>query len=77
MNRFIGLDGHSASCTFVVLDEKGRVKRDAVIETNGIWRSYRAGRLEGTKTIIGMHRCRPSGSVLGISAPVSTRCRNL
>ena len=35
MNRFIGLDGHSASCTFVVLDEKGRVKRKAVIETNG------------------------------------------
>lgn len=35
MQRFIGLDGHSTSCTFVVLDPKGRVKRKAVIETNG------------------------------------------
>jgi len=35
MQRFLGLDGHSTSCTFVVLDPKGQVKRKAVIETNG------------------------------------------
>jgi len=35
MNSYIGLDGHSKSCTFVVLDEKGSVKRRAVVETNG------------------------------------------
>jgi len=35
MQRFIGMDGHSTSCTFVVLDPKGQVKRKAVVETNG------------------------------------------
>jgi len=34
MNQYIGLDGHKESCTFVVLDEKGRLKRKAVVETN-------------------------------------------
>ncbi len=32
MNQYIGLDGHKESCTFVVLDEKGRLTRKAVIE---------------------------------------------
>lgn len=33
MNHFIGLDAHKASCTFVTQDEKGKIKRKAVIET--------------------------------------------
>lgn len=35
MDHFIGLDAHMNSCTFVVIDPKGRVKRNALIETNG------------------------------------------
>jgi len=35
MNRFIGLDGHSSSCTFAVLSEKGKTLRTDVVETNG------------------------------------------
>ncbi len=34
MNQYIGLDGHNKSCTFVVLNEKGKVKRKAVLATN-------------------------------------------
>jgi len=34
MNQYIGLDGHKESCTFVVMDQKGRLTRQAVIETN-------------------------------------------
>jgi transposase len=34
MNQFIGLDGHKNSCTFLVLNEKGKVKRQAVLPTN-------------------------------------------
>ena len=33
MNHFIGLDGHKNSCTFVVLDEKGKIKRKAALPT--------------------------------------------
>ncbi len=33
MNQYIGLDGHDKSCTFVVLSEKGKVKRKAVVPT--------------------------------------------
>jgi transposase len=33
MDHFIGLDGHKNSCTFVVLNEKGKVKRKAVLPT--------------------------------------------
>jgi transposase len=33
MNYFIGLDGHKNSCTFVVLNEKGKLKRKAVLPT--------------------------------------------
>jgi transposase len=34
MNHFIGLDGHKNSCTFVVLNEKGKIKRKAVLPTD-------------------------------------------
>jgi transposase len=34
MNQYIGLDGHSKSCTFVVVNEKGKVKRKAVLPTD-------------------------------------------
>jgi len=34
MNHFIGLDGHKNSCTFVVLNERGKVKRKAVLPTD-------------------------------------------
>jgi len=33
MDHFIGLDGHKNSCTFVVLDRKGRRKRQKVVAT--------------------------------------------
>jgi len=35
MNRLIGLDGHSSSCTFAVLSAKGKTLRTDVVETNG------------------------------------------
>jgi hypothetical protein len=35
MNRFIGLERHSSSCTFAVLSEKGKTIRTDVVETNG------------------------------------------
>ena len=35
MDHFIGLDGHKTSCTFVVLDPQAKVKRKAVIATEG------------------------------------------
>ena len=35
MDHFIGLDGHKASCTFVVLNPQGKLVREAVLETNG------------------------------------------
>jgi transposase len=34
MNQYIGLDGHSKSCTFVVVNEKGKVKRKTVLPTD-------------------------------------------
>jgi len=34
MNQFIGLDGHKNSCTFVVINEKGKVKQKAVLPTD-------------------------------------------
>ena len=33
MNQYSGLDGHSKSCPLVVLNEKGKVKRKMVLET--------------------------------------------
>jgi transposase len=35
MERYIGLDVHSQSCTFCVLSESGKEIRRAVVETNG------------------------------------------
>jgi transposase len=35
MNRYIGIDVHDKSCTAVVLDERGRECKSAVLETNG------------------------------------------
>jgi transposase len=35
MDRFIGLDAHSSSCTFGVLNEKGKTLKTQVVETNG------------------------------------------
>ena len=36
MDRYIGLDVHAQSCTFVVLGPSGRMIRSAIIETNGM-----------------------------------------
>jgi len=35
MDRFIGLDAHAQSCTFGVIDAKGKQLRTDVVETNG------------------------------------------
>lgn len=35
MERFIGLDVHSQTCTFAVIDQKGKRIRTDVVETNG------------------------------------------
>ena len=35
MERIIGLDAHSSSCTFAVLDDKGKILRTQAVETNG------------------------------------------
>ncbi len=35
MIRFIGLDGHSSSCTFTVHSEESKTIRTDVVETNG------------------------------------------
>ena len=35
MERYIGLDVHSQTCSFVVVDQKGREVRSDVVETNG------------------------------------------
>lgn len=35
MERFIGLDAHTQSCTFAVVDAKGKHLRTDVVETNG------------------------------------------
>ena len=35
MERYIGLDAHGASCTFVVIGPSGRKLRQDVVETNG------------------------------------------
>jgi transposase len=57
MVRFIGLDGHSKSCTLVVLDEKGDVKNKVVVETNG------QALVEFVKTIPGIrHLCIEEGT---------------
>lgn len=35
MKRFIGLDAHSSSCVFEVVDARGKKVQSAVVETNG------------------------------------------
>ena len=35
MERYIGLDAHSQSCTLVVMSPTGRRLREMVVETNG------------------------------------------
>ena len=35
MERYIGLDAHGTSCTFVVIGQNGRKIRQDVVETNG------------------------------------------
>jgi transposase len=35
MDRFIGLDAHKTSCTFAVLDQKGKELKSQVVETHG------------------------------------------
>lgn len=35
MERFIGLDAHTQSCTFAVIDARGKQLRTDVVETNG------------------------------------------
>ena len=35
MERYIGLDAHGTSCTFVVIGQGGKKLRQDVIETNG------------------------------------------
>jgi hypothetical protein len=35
MERYIGMDVHSASCTLAVISEKGRKLKDFPVETNG------------------------------------------
>ena len=35
MNKYIGLDAHSSSCTFCVVDEKGVEIDSTTIRTNG------------------------------------------
>ena len=35
MERYIGLDAHSTSCTFAVVSERGKRLKSSVVETNG------------------------------------------
>ena len=57
MKRFIGMDGHDNSCTFVVLDSNGRVKRKSIVETNG------QALVEFVKTVPGRrHLCLEEGT---------------
>jgi transposase len=57
MNHFIGLDGHKNSSTFVVINEKGKVKRKAVVPTE------EKALLEFVKTIPGRrHLCIEEGT---------------
>jgi hypothetical protein len=47
MQRYIGLDAHATSCSFGVVDEKGKRTGQAVVETNG------SALVEQVKTIPG------------------------
>lgn len=35
MNKYIGIDAHSSSCSFCVMDEKGSIVDESQLETNG------------------------------------------
>ena len=35
MDRYIGLDAHSTTCTFAVMGPSGRRLKEQVLETNG------------------------------------------
>jgi hypothetical protein len=35
MDRFVGVDGHSRSCTFGIVSASGRRVESKVVETNG------------------------------------------
>jgi len=35
MDRFVGVDGHSRSCTFGIVSAAGRRLESKVVETNG------------------------------------------
>jgi transposase len=57
MDHFIGLDGHKNSCTLVVLNEKGKLKRRAILPTQ------QKALLEFIRTIPGRrHLCLEEGS---------------
>ena len=48
MERYIGMDVHAASCTLVMISEKGRNLRGFPVETNG-------QALAGTCACLGKH----------------------
>jgi transposase len=57
MDHFIGLDAHKNSCMFVAQDQKGKIKRKAVIETQD------QALIRFTKTIPGRrHLCTEEGT---------------
>jgi transposase len=57
MNHFIGLDGHKNSCTFAVINERGKLKRKAVLPTE------QKALIEFIKTIPGRrHLCIEEGT---------------
>ena len=52
MDRYIGIDAHSASCTIAVIGPTGRRISSQVIETNGKSLVGAVGAVPGTKHII-------------------------
>ena len=60
MQRYIGLDAHSKSCTFAVISETGRRLKSGVVETNG------QALVEFIKTVPGRkHLCLEEGTQSG------------
>ena len=51
MTKYIGMDAHSSTCTFSVMDEKGQEIDNAVIETNGRLLINYVKSIEGTKKL--------------------------
>jgi len=57
MDRYIGLDAHSQSCTLVVMGPSGKRLKEAVVETNG------AALREFVRSIAGRkHLCMEDGT---------------